>query len=127
MQPSHEVENLKALTSLRFVAAFMIIVHHAPGLLKWDWPKIFPATSFHGVSFFFVLSGFILAHVYSTKRMPAYGSFIRARFARLWPVHAAAIVFLVLAVTPESITFDGPGIFSKWVTLGFNLALLHSV
>lgn len=52
------VENLKALTSLRFVAAFMIIIHHAPASLRWEWPKHFPGTTFHGVSFFFVLSGF---------------------------------------------------------------------
>jgi peptidoglycan/LPS O-acetylase OafA/YrhL len=124
---TQQVENLKALTSLRFVAAFMIIIHHAPGLLHWSWgqPTQFPYV--HGVSFFFVLSGFILTHVYSSKPMPAYGAFLRARFARLWPVHVFALCLLVLLVTPDSITFDGPGMFNRWVVLGVNLSMLHSV
>lgn len=126
MPHTPQVENLKALTSLRFVAAFMIVLHHAPSLFTWAWPKIFPGTTVHGVSFFFVLSGFILTHVYSSKPIPSYGSFMRARFARLWPVHVVALVLLVISVTPDSITFDGPGIFSKWVVLGFNLTLLQS-
>jgi peptidoglycan/LPS O-acetylase OafA/YrhL len=124
---AQQVENLRALTSLRFVAAFMIIVHHAPNLVHWGWPKLFPPTMFNGVSFFFVLSGFILTHVYRSKPLPSYGAFMRARFARLWPVHIAGIILLVLLVAPGSITFDGPGIFNKWIVLGFNLALLHSV
>lgn len=127
MPNAPQVENLKALTSLRFVAAFMIVVHHAPSLLQWDWahPRQFPFV--HGVSFFFVLSGFILAHVYSSKPMPTYGSFLRARFARLWPVHLFALILLVLLVDPGSVTFDGPGVFDKWVVLGVNLSMLHSV
>lgn len=105
----------------------MIIVHHSRNVLHWSWLQHAPETMFQGVSFFFVLSGFILTHVYSTKAMPPYGSFVRARFARLWPVHVLAIVFLVSAVPEGSITFDGPGIFDKWVVLGFNLALVHSI
>jgi peptidoglycan/LPS O-acetylase OafA/YrhL len=121
------VENLKPLTSLRFVAAFMIIVHHAPSLLQWSWgqPTQFPYV--HGVSFFFVLSGFILAHVYSSKPMPSYSAFLWARFARLWPVHVFSLCMLVLLVAPGSITFEGAGMFNKWVVLGVNLSLLHSM
>lgn len=105
----------------------MIVAHHAPALMQWDWLPHMPASMVHGVSFFFVLSGFILAHVYSSKQISSYGSFIRARFARLWPVHAFSLILLVLLVRHDSITFDGPGMFDKWVVLGFNLTLLHSM
>jgi peptidoglycan/LPS O-acetylase OafA/YrhL len=42
-------------------------------------------------------------------------------------VHLIGILLLVVSVTPDSITFDGPGMFSKWVVLGFNALLVHSV
>jgi peptidoglycan/LPS O-acetylase OafA/YrhL len=47
---------LDALTGLRFFAALAIVIHHTFRLPEWPLPQ--------SVSFFFVLSGFILAHVY---------------------------------------------------------------
>ncbi|RYH54098.1 MAG: acyltransferase [Alcaligenaceae bacterium] len=126
--PLHsKVQNLPALTSLRFAAALMIVLLHASNSLAWTWLDFGRMPLVQGVSFFFVLSGFILTHVYESKEMLSLPAFMRARYARLWPVHALAIVFLVLAVAPDSITFDGRGIFDKWVVLGLNLSLLHSV
>jgi hypothetical protein len=60
---THPPAKLNALTSLRFFAAFAIVVEHSRGLLLppdilTDWPLD------QGVSFFFVLSGFILVYVY---------------------------------------------------------------
>jgi len=124
---SSAVEDLKPLTSLRFVAAMMIVAFHAP-LYKfpWDWTAAIPPSFLHGVSFFFILSGFILTHVYSARPRVSYGSFMKARIARLWPVHILTLILLVLFVRPDSITFDGPGFLSKWVVLGFNVLLLHA-
>lgn len=127
LQHATAVEDLKALTSLRFVAAMLIVVLHARNYFQWGWLTSGTAALGHGVSFFFVLSGFILTHVYSTKPMPSYGSFMLSRFARLWPVHAFAIIFLWLSVPAGSVTFEGVGMFNQWVVLGFNLALVHSV
>jgi peptidoglycan/LPS O-acetylase OafA/YrhL len=121
-----KVEDLRPLTSLRFVAAMMIVVTHAPAHFNWPWANALPKTLVHGVSFFFVLSGFILTHVYSSKPFPGYRRFVVARFARLWPVHIVALILLCWFIRSDSITFDGPGIFNKWATLGFNVALLHS-
>lgn len=126
MQNKHRVEELHPLTSLRFVAAMMIVLLHANLYFPWAWLALFPGTLVHGVSFFFVLSGFILTHVYTSKPFPGYAPFMRARFARLWPVHVFAICALVTFIRPDSITFDGPGIFDKWVQLAFNLTLTQS-
>jgi peptidoglycan/LPS O-acetylase OafA/YrhL len=112
---------------LRFIAAMMIVVHHCQKYYTWPWISDAPSTLVHGVPFFFVLSGFILTHVYTSKPFPGYQKFFIARFARLWPVHAFAIVTLLIIGRPGSITFDGPGIFDQWVQLGFNVALLHSL
>ncbi|SAL20941.1 acyltransferase 3 [Caballeronia cordobensis] len=77
---------IDALTSLRFFAAAAIFALHAvqiPG---------FPVTSFgsfnpvHGVSFFYVLSGFILHYNYRDKEIP-WLRFMALRFARIWPLH----------------------------------------
>jgi peptidoglycan/LPS O-acetylase OafA/YrhL len=51
------------------------------------------------VSFFFVLSGFILAHVYPELRTAGdRGRFVLARFARLWPTHIACTLILFTLV-----------------------------
>lgn len=105
----------------------MIVVLHAGNSISWEWLKGVPVPLLHGVSFFFVLSGFILTHVYGTRAPQSLPGFMRARFARLWPVHAVAIVLLVTCVASDSITFNGPGAFNKWVVLGFNLSLVHSL
>src|SRR5439155_19441149 len=51
-----------------------------------------------GVSFFFVLSGFVLAYNYPRlDGAKAIGGFYVARIARIWPAHiASALLFVVL-------------------------------
>ncbi|WP_306150223.1 MULTISPECIES: acyltransferase [unclassified Roseibium] len=88
-------EDLKALTSLRFVAAFALLLHHMRGHfgIAYDFTHI-PLGS--GVSFFFVLSGFILAHVYRSK--VNWKRFYLARFARLWPSHLLCLVLAAVLI-----------------------------
>lgn len=79
-------KRLDSLTSLRFFAAVMIVVHHSVGLFGLD--KNHPPFLLwgQGVSFFFVLSGFILAYVY--PRLDTWQEtkqFWRSRIARIWP------------------------------------------
>jgi peptidoglycan/LPS O-acetylase OafA/YrhL len=119
--------DLLPLTSLRFVAAMMIVVLHSKLYFPWAWLQHAPGSLVHGVSFFFVLSGFILTHVYTSKPFPGYGRFMLARFARLWPMHVFALLMLLTFVRPDSITFDGPGFFSKWYALLSNLTLTQAV
>lgn len=85
---------LNALTSLRFFAAAMIVAGHSHHLFG----SLGLATHLslaQGVSFFFVLSGFILAYNYPNigKDLPR---FYFSRFARLWPLHIAALMALPL-------------------------------
>jgi peptidoglycan/LPS O-acetylase OafA/YrhL len=73
-----------------------------------------------------VLSGFILTHVYSQKGVSA-GSFLRARFARIWPTHLMTCLFVLALLRPDSRQFPGTGFFDPWVVLIFNLTLTQSI
>ncbi len=65
------------------------------------------------VEFFFALSGFILVHVYGSQvqafwKGKAYLSFLRARLARLYPVHFATLLsMLVLMGTLNQLSYVG--------------------
>jgi len=82
------MKKLAALTSLRFFAAAMIVVIHTEwyfGVGSW---LIANVQLDAGVTFFFVLSGFVL--FYSHQNMAARHSglaFIGRRIARIWPAH----------------------------------------
>jgi peptidoglycan/LPS O-acetylase OafA/YrhL len=88
---------LPALTSLRFVAAAMILVLHSQGTFGIARIDI-PFALQQGVSFFFVLSGFILTHVYPTLSSHETPRFLRARVARLWPGHLVGFLFCCLVL-----------------------------
>ncbi len=89
-------EKLDALTSWRFFAAAMIVIHHGdPVFGSLGLSQALPLDQ--GVSFFFVLSGFILAYNYPALINEADKlTFLKARIARLWPTHIAAIILVVL-------------------------------
>ena len=83
--------DLKSLTGLRIVAAGWVLVYHFRNRLGLDLEQVgMIDKGYLGVDLFFILSGFILSHVYvrawAEGRFP-YGSFLWARLARLYPVH----------------------------------------
>jgi len=85
--------NLKALTSLRFFASAAIVVFHIQAAM-FDVPSYTPLAL--GVSFFFVLSGFILT--YAHRDGLDLRTFYRSRIARLWPVHLATLLLTVVLI-----------------------------
>jgi peptidoglycan/LPS O-acetylase OafA/YrhL len=93
---------LEALTGLRFFAAFAIVILHSRGrFLPNDALAGWPLGA--GVSFFFVLSGFILTHVYpELPTLDHARKFLLARFARIWPVHLLWLILSMLLI-PELI------------------------
>jgi peptidoglycan/LPS O-acetylase OafA/YrhL len=100
------------LTSLRFFAAAGVVIYHLQSLVGIE-----PRSAFAlGVSFFFVLSGFILTYTYAGRAQFDYLHFFVARFARLWPVHF--VTFLIAARL-----FGGN---DTWKVYALNLTLLHA-
>jgi peptidoglycan/LPS O-acetylase OafA/YrhL len=89
---------LDQLTSLRFFAALLIVVHHWRGLFGI---RDLGFNLSQGVSFFFVLSGFILYFVYpQLPDFTAVRKFWQARVARIWPAYLAAFA-LAMWLTPS--------------------------
>ncbi|CAI8724229.1 acyltransferase family protein [Pseudomonas sp. IT-P4] len=94
--------SIPALTSLRFFAAAMIVIQHSASYFHiWEgFTQTF--TLIQGVTFFFVLSGFILTYAHSNLTGAANSArFMWARIARVWPAHIFTMGLLyVLWVYP---------------------------
>ncbi|TRZ66634.1 MAG: acyltransferase [Rhodocyclaceae bacterium] len=90
---------IAALTGLRFFAASAIVLYHLPGQLGLPIGAFAGIPLNQGVSFFYVLSGFILQHSYRQRlgleRRITTTQFIALRFFRLWPCHIAVIALLI--------------------------------
>ncbi|MCA8886093.1 MAG: acyltransferase, partial [Hyphomonadaceae bacterium] len=88
-------QELKPLTSLRFIAAFWVLLYHFKDHLGLGMGQFgLVADGYLGVDLFFTLSGFILAHVYLTSVEDGrfgYGGFLKNRIARVYPMHLAAL------------------------------------
>jgi peptidoglycan/LPS O-acetylase OafA/YrhL len=94
-----EPANIKPLTSLRFfAAAWVVLFHYWPKLAVTFMPGIV-AKGYLGVELFFVLSGFILCHVYLPpfeEGQFRYADFLWARLARIYPLHFATLIAMGL-------------------------------
>lgn len=88
---------IPALTGLRFAAALMVFFSHynIPGLDGWALRV--QGSGYSGVTFFFVLSGFIITYNYLDKfeSEPLKNTFqyMVSRFARIYPLYALCIIY----------------------------------
>ncbi|KQV13230.1 MULTISPECIES: acyltransferase [unclassified Kitasatospora] len=112
-QPS-PASRLPSLTGLRFVAALVVFVYHtsrtSPTLVlaadkgfAHDFHEIAQPAGGLGVSFFFVLSGFILT--WSARSTDTAAAFWRRRAVKIFPNYvlgwAAAMLLFAAATTPD--------------------------
>ena len=127
---------LGALTSTRYLAALLVVLYHYrdPALTNAkDSPIIqflgaISAHGFAGVSFFFVLSGFILVYSYTNGRSLTVEArvFWAARFARVYPLYILAL-FLSIPIFLALFQYDSPVGATKVVAkVGMEVALLQS-
>ncbi|HEY8054710.1 MAG TPA: acyltransferase [Terriglobales bacterium] len=95
---------LPALTGLRFLAALAVLVFHFSAPVRDRFPsplRLWARNGYLGVALFFILSGFVLAYNYFPQaRAGAFhrGRFWHARFARIYPVYAGALVLGAVAI-----------------------------
>jgi peptidoglycan/LPS O-acetylase OafA/YrhL len=93
-------QDIKPLTAMRFFAAMWVVAFHYTPILGFGMPAVI-AKGYLGVELFFVLSGFILSHVYMLRFGEGrfvYSDFLWARLARVYPVHLAILLGLGLLI-----------------------------
>jgi peptidoglycan/LPS O-acetylase OafA/YrhL len=124
---------IDALTGIRGIAAWLIVLYHirlsfAPSVPEWVTAAL--GKGYLAVDLFFVLSGFVLWLTWGERlrreRWRAMPDFLRKRIARIWPLHAfilaATVGFaLVIAATGREV----PGAY-KWHELPLHFLLIQN-
>ena len=102
-------EQLASLTPLRGIAALWVVIFH----FCWYFPAVHPERytgavykGYLAVDMFFVLSGFVITHVYKegfARRVTGqrYRDFLKARVARIYPLHITVLLLFVATATAE--------------------------
>jgi peptidoglycan/LPS O-acetylase OafA/YrhL len=125
--------DIRSHTSLRGIAAVLVVAFHYAVPLRdvgFDVNRhtILVARGYLWVDLFFILSGYILCHVYLTRLfdLGSIALFFRARLARIYPLHIATLLLLVGCqvalprITGVSVDFGKPD------TLWLNVLDIHA-
>jgi peptidoglycan/LPS O-acetylase OafA/YrhL len=110
MKPGQFTQELNTLTGIRALLAWWVTFYHLTipelGIFSLGLVDPLRAKGYLGVDGFFILSGFIIAHVYRERfNHPRPGEFTRflvARIARVYPLHLTmllAVALLLIAAT----------------------------
>jgi peptidoglycan/LPS O-acetylase OafA/YrhL len=98
------MKEIKALTSLRGIAAMMVVMQHFSATAARHATVTIPSLIPHGymaVDLFFVLSGFIMAYTYradfALRGNLAMPSFLLKRAARILPLNTVVVIAIMLA------------------------------
>jgi peptidoglycan/LPS O-acetylase OafA/YrhL len=122
------------LTGIRALAALLVLGLHTEQNVPAGLNSLLPffARGYLGVDFFFVLSGFIITHVYLASLVSPDRStvpiFFWHRFIRLYPVHLTVLATLVAIVSlaiAAGIVLNNPQEW-RWKDLFWHLSLLHA-
>src|ERR1700761_1718843 len=99
---------LPALTGIRSLLALTILLFHfTPAGLRWNahpWVSLYPIVDigYVFVSFFFLISGFILSYNYGGRPAPINAlDFWVARFSRLYPVYVLTLIVSIPMLLTE--------------------------
>ena len=105
-------EPLPSLTPLRGIAALWVVLFH----YCWHLPAVHPDRytgavykGYLAVDLFFMLSGFVITHVYHrvfARQVTGqhYRDFLKARVARIYPLHLTVLLVFVATVIAERAT-----------------------
>ncbi len=103
-------QTIPALTGIRALAALLVLSLHASQNVPTNIATYLPFINhgYLGVDFFFILSGFIITHVYLANFTRLAGDALRIffwhRFIRLYPVHVAMLLVMIVMVSVSRAT-----------------------
>jgi peptidoglycan/LPS O-acetylase OafA/YrhL len=101
IQSHSRIRYVPALTGMRAIATILVLLLHTNHFLAAGLADVLPflKRGYLGVDFFFILSGFIITHVYlSSLARPSWKAtriFFWHRFIRLYPVHITVLAALL--------------------------------
>ncbi|AXQ69419.1 O-acetyltransferase [Caulobacter phage CcrBL9] len=107
-------ERFEVLDALRGVAAVLVMLYHVGNTFSAEAGighlAIFAQHGWVAVDFFFMLSGFIIAHAYDAKLATGLGAmpFMKARIKRLYPLYLVGAVLGAFATVCLTLTKDVP-------------------
>ncbi len=134
-----------SLTAMRGMAAVWVMLFHIDvSLFYRDMGPLMPrdatgllSKGYLWVEFFFILSGFVMAHVYADAlsggaRVRGVLDYLWARFARIYPLHVfcLGLVVLIALVYPlflPDVTDGSWQTFMAWKAIPSNLLLTHAM
>lgn len=145
----NSVKYIDSLTPMRGIAALWVMLFHIDvslfyrdmgALISRDATGIL-SKGYLWVDFFFILSGFIMAHVYGDslsrggnlpERLSAIADYLWARLARIYPLHlfCLALVILIALTYPLFLPQVKDGsweTFMAWKAIPSNLLLTHAM
>jgi peptidoglycan/LPS O-acetylase OafA/YrhL len=120
-------KQLNALTSTRFFAAILVVIHHfGRDAVPFKHARSFFSNGNLSVSYFFVLSGFILYYA-NNERQLNYREFVSKRAARILPMYYFALIIEVLLMLHGLIIAPGSGVYPVfWHELLYSSLLIQS-
>jgi peptidoglycan/LPS O-acetylase OafA/YrhL len=129
MQPTHRY--LSNLTPLRGIAALWVVVFHFSEIIAKFVStdrSLLLTKGYLMVDLFFIMSGFIIYHVYhesfiSGISVSRFRQFIVARFARVYPLHFVTLLLIIVITVPM---FGWDPLFDNPRAIPTNLLLIHS-
>lgn len=128
---------IEALTGLRAVAAFWVLLYHLRPFVAaafpdmWNVFAVFSRTGYLGVDLFFILSGFIISYNYANRfatfSWQNYRRFLWARLSRLYPVHLFTLALLagwILLAKTIDMRVVGPARYTDGLLIA-NILMVH--
>ncbi len=127
-------QRFEVLDSFRGLCALSVVLYHLHVTNSFTEINFFRGSSIF-VEFFFVLSGFVLAHGYIFREKLAFKPYLTARFFRLFPLHFFMLsIFIVLelgkwsAMNSLGLQFNNVAFSNDYAFDGLvpNLLLIHA-
>ena len=129
------IKHFEGLNALRFFAAFLVVIHHAEavrkknGLFNLDWLSFFKNGG-NAVTFFFVLSGFLITYLLlkedNQTGETSIKTFYLKRTLRIWPLYFLMFFVVHLLVLPmHHLIAEQKNVVYNWLIEQIEKAIQH--